>query len=134
MARALIFRPIGKVSQRLRDFADSADARRGVGQLQLVGAWARSFYDFGSALQVAERGLDPMTIRTSHFALADFTLNRRPGPPSVQHRCHVMKLVLQMIELQHDDVGFAAVHAGMRAEVSDHLFAVLVEPGRRVPI
>jgi len=74
-----------------------------------------------------------MTVCAADFTFRDFTLDRGPGPSPAQHASDVARLVSKVIELKYDDVGLAAVNAGMSAKVVDHPTLVVTPTGGGVP-
>ncbi|HVD50400.1 MAG TPA: hypothetical protein VNB51_00025 [Candidatus Udaeobacter sp.] len=69
--------------------------------------------------------LPPVTIGAAHLALVDLLLNASPGPPAAGVIGEVSNLIADMIELEHNDVAFAAVDAWMRLQILDDLLAHL---------
>lgn len=58
-----------------------------------------------------------MTVGTPHFAFRDLSFDRRPEQSGPKHRCDVVPLVAQVIEVEHDDVTLTAVDARVLLEV-----------------
>jgi hypothetical protein len=73
-----------------------------------------------------------MTVCAADFTFRDFTLDRGPSPSPAQHASDVARLVTKVIELKYDDVGLAAVNAGMSTKVVDHSTLVVSPPRRGI--
>src|SRR6266540_1581166 len=68
-----------------------------------------------------------MTVGATDFALRDLLQHGSPRMLSTEHRRDVVHLVAEMVEVKDRQVGFPAVHAGMRKQVvPDPLFNLAV--------
>jgi hypothetical protein len=74
-----------------------------------------------------------MTIRAADLALRDFRLDTSPRASAVGIGRNIGDLVAQVIELEHDDVRFAAVHAWVGREVLNDPATILSPSGSDVP-
>src|SRR3989442_15540450 len=74
-----------------------------------------------------------MAIRAADDALRDFTLDRLPGRAAVDESGDVGLLVAKVIELERNDIGHSAVHAGVRSQVLNGLPPVLGAPRPGIP-
>ena len=70
-------------------------------------------------------GLRHMAIRAPHLALGTFFSDGLPGEPGGTHVADVLSFVSQMIELKHQRISLAAVHAGVSRQVLPYAKSVL---------
>jgi hypothetical protein len=109
--------------------ADATDSGRRIGDPQLL--WAhKSPLARRLLLDVSQRRSEPMAVCAANFTLRYLFLDRGPNPTATEHAGDVALLVGEMIELQDDDVRFAAVNARMSPKVLDHP-TLVVSPSRR---
>src|SRR5438132_6016709 len=73
-----------------------------------------------------------MAVRAAHFAFVNLSLYTRPCAPASGICGDIGNLVADVIELENDDVSFAAIHARVLSQVADDLLGHLRAPLRDV--
>jgi hypothetical protein len=71
-----------------------------------------------------------MAVRAAHFAFVNLSLHTRPCAPASGICGDVGNLLADVIELENDDVSFAAIHAWVLSQVADDLLGQLRAPLR----
>src|SRR5438874_9141305 len=74
-----------------------------------------------------------MAVCAADLAFPDLRLDARPGTSAASVGRYIRDFVAQMIELEHDDVGLAAVHARVGREIFDDAATILSSSGSYVP-
>jgi hypothetical protein len=59
-----------------------------------------------------------MAVRAAYFALVDLRGDRGPCATAMHHQADIRHLVADVIEVQHADVGLAAIDAWMELEIA----------------
>ena len=73
-----------------------------------------------------------VTVRANDVALCDLGQDHRPGPRNDPRDLVLLGCGIAVIELERQNVGLAAVHAGMRAQVFDHSLAIRDAPALKL--
>ncbi|HMJ94372.1 MAG TPA: hypothetical protein VK486_00865 [Thermoleophilaceae bacterium] len=68
-------------------------------------------------LPLLDDGTSPVAIRAPHLALCNLAFEGRDRGFAVSELDHSVSLHADVVEVEHRDVGFAAVDAGRRPEV-----------------
>src|SRR5438876_1388320 len=74
-----------------------------------------------------------MTVSAPDLTFLDLRFDARPGTSTAGISRYIRDFVTPMVELEHDDVGLATVHAWVRREILDDAAPIFGSSGSYIP-